>query len=32
LADQIPVLAEHYSLIVPDLRCYGDTDKAAGRL
>jgi len=26
------VLAEHYSLIVPDLRCYGDTDKAAGRL
>ncbi len=32
LADQIPVLAEHYSLIVPDLRGYGDTDKAAGPL
>ena len=26
---QIPALAEHYSLVVPDLRGYGDTDKPA---
>ena len=27
---QIPVLADRYSVIVPDLRGYGDTDKPAG--
>jgi len=27
---QIPVLAEHYRVIAPDLRGYGETDKPAG--
>ena len=27
---QVPVLAEHYRVIAPDLRGYGETDKPAG--